>query len=118
MLLIGLTLLISGCRKEPDNPQDLESVREDLRQQVADGDLTREEAIVKLAEAKANIGFHENDKKEVSQELETLGNELKAQIENGQITEEEAKEKWIEAAKKAKVKSEGEKGEDSVKETK
>ncbi|MHC5082582.1 MAG: hypothetical protein ACYTET_01400 [Planctomycetota bacterium] len=113
VLMLGLAFTIAGCRKEPDKAQDIESVRENLREQVANGELTREEAIVKLAEAKANFDSHEKGQKEFSPELEALGKELKEKVDSGQMSEDEAKTAWIEAAKKAKVSSSTKKGNDS-----
>ena len=48
VLIVGLGIAIAGCsRKEPNEAQDIESIRADLREQVAAGELTKEEAIVK-----------------------------------------------------------------------
>jgi len=51
--ILGLAIAITGCsrKKEPHEAQDLESIRASLREQVASGKLTREEAVVRLAEA-------------------------------------------------------------------
>ena len=87
--------------------QDLESVTADLREQVASGELTREEAVVKLAEATKEAKFGargkaKNRKKaELSPALEALGENLKEQVGKGDITAEEAKAAWIKAALEA-----------------
>ena len=79
-----------------------------MRAQVEKGELTREEAIVKLAEARAKPKSYAGRKKEkFSPELEALGKDLKEQIDKGNMTEEEAKAAWIKAAgiTKSKVKT-------------
>lgn len=107
VLVMGLVFAVVSFsrKKEPNAAQDIESVRASLREQVASGKLTREEAIVKLAEAIAKLGSWEKDKDKLSQELEALGEKLKEQTDSGEITEEQAKDIWIEAAKDAKNKS-------------
>jgi uncharacterized membrane protein len=119
-LILGLTLNISGCsrKKEPNEAQDIESVRANLREQVARGELTREEAIVRLAEAKAKLGSDKKDKDKLSPVLEALSKELKERVVKGELTEEQAKTAWMEAAKKAKSESNAKGIKDSVKETK
>ena len=117
VLTLGLAFTIAGCKKEPDKVKDIESVRASLREQVASGELTREEAIVRLAEAKAKLGSHKKDEKKLSPELEALSKELKEQVDKGELSAEEAKSIWIEAAEKAKAKSSAKEIKDSVKET-
>ena len=123
-LSLGLALTMAGCskKKEPTKPQDLESIRASLREQVASGKLTREEAVVRLAEAtkEAKFGSRGKDKTgkkaELSPELEALGKELKAKVAEGEMTAKEAKAAWMEAAGKAKAESSGKGTKDSAKE--
>ena len=125
-LIPGLVLAMAGCskKKEPTKPQDLESIRASLREQVASGALTREEAVVKLAEAtkEAKLGSRRKgkDRKEtkLSPALEALGKDLKERMAKGELTEEQTKAAWMEALGKAKAKSSAEGTEDSAKETK
>ena len=98
VLTLCMAFTIAGCRKEPEKAQDIESVRESLRGQVASGELTKEEAIVRLAEAKAKLGSHNKDEKKLSPELEALSKELKEQFDRGELSEEEAFAAWMEAA--------------------
>lgn len=118
-LALGLALLMAGCskKKEPTKPQDLESARANLREQVASGGLTKEEAVVKLAEAtkEAKFGSKGKDKPKRSPALEALGEKLKEQVVKGELTAEEAKAAWMEAAKKGKTESSAKGTEDSVK---
>jgi len=105
VMILSLVINISACsRKEPKEPQDIESVRAGLRQQVARGELTKEEAIVRLAEATAKLGSDENEDID-SPALKELSKKLKEQVEKGELSEEEATTIWIEAAEKAKSKS-------------
>jgi len=105
VLCLGLVLSSAGCSKkeEPQEVQDYNSVRADLRAQVEKGTLTREEAIVKLAEARAKPKSYAGNKKKerLSPELEALGKDLKEQMAKGDMTEEEAKAAWIKAALEA-----------------
>lgn len=125
VLILGLVLAMAGCsrKKEANEAQDLESVRASLREQVASGELTREEAVVRLAEAtkEAKFGSRGKDKTtkkaEFSPALEALGKELKGRVAKGELTAEEAKAAWMEAAGKAKTESSAKGTEDSVKET-
>ncbi len=65
VLILGLALTIAGCsRKEPNEVQDIESVRANLREKVESDELTKEEAIVKLAEAEARLVKGDKDKDE------------------------------------------------------
>ncbi len=106
VLIIGLALTIAGCsRKEPNEVQDIESVRASLREKVASGELTKEEAIVKLAEAEARLGSGDKDKAEGSAELKELGEKLKEEVDKGELTEEEAKTIWTEEAENIKTKA-------------
>ena len=108
-LLLGLALAMAGCskKKEANKPQDLESVRASLREQVASGELTREEAVVKLAEATKEAKFgsgskdKDKDKAKFSPALEALGEKLKEQVGKGDMTAEDAKAAWIKAALEA-----------------
>ena len=105
-LILGL--MFSGCGKdEPDQPRDLESVRANLREKVESDELTKEEAIVKLAEAEARLVSGDKDKYEGSAELKELGEKLKELVDKGELTEEEAEAKtiWMKEAKKAKTKA-------------
>jgi hypothetical protein len=73
--------------------------------------MTKEEAVVKLAEAtkEAKLGSRrkgKNRKKaKLSPALEALSKELKEKEAKGELTAEEAKTIWIEAAEKTKAKS-------------
>ena len=120
-LILGLALAMAGCseKKEPTKPQDLESVRASLREQVASGELTREEAVVKLAEAtkEAKFGSGGKEKAKLSPALEALGKELKEKVAQGELTAEEGKAAWMEATGKAKTESSAKATEDSAKET-
>ena len=124
-LSLGLVLVMAGCgkKKEPNKPQDLEYIRASLREQVANGELTREEAVVRLAEAtkEAKLGARRKGKTgkkaELSPALEALGKELKERMAKGELTEEEAKAAWMEAAGKAKAESSAKGTKDSAKET-
>ena len=124
-LILGLAVAMAGCsrKKEPNKPQDLESVRASLREQVASGELTREEAAVRLAEAtkEAKLGSRRKDKTskkaELSPALQALGKELKEQVAKGELTGEEAKAAWMEATGNAKAKSSAKGTKDSAKET-
>jgi len=109
LLILVLTFAIAGLnrKKEPDEAKDIESVRAELREQVDSGKLTKEEAIVRLAETQAYLGsgkkngkkYDKKYEKNISPELEALGKELKEQLASGEISEDEAKAAWIEAAK-------------------
>ena len=117
ILCLGLVLTSAGCsrKEQPQQVQDYNSVRANLRAQVEQGTLTREEAIVKLAEARANTKSYAGKKKKerLSPELEALGKDLKAQMAKGDMTEEEAKAAWIRAAGEAKSNARTKKGSDS-----
>lgn len=122
-LIPGLALAAAGCsrKKQAHEAQDLESVRARLKEATARGELTREEAVVRLAEAtkEAKLGSRGKDKTskkaELSSALEAYGDELKARVAKGELTAEEAKTAWMEAAEKAKSNAKASKG--SVKET-
>jgi len=120
-LIPGLALVVVGCsrRKEPHEAQDLESVRAVLRQQGASGQLTREEAVVRLAEAtkEAKLGSEGKDKDKYSPALEALGKVLKERVAKGELTAEEAKAVWVEVAENAKSKSRAKGTKDPVRET-
>jgi polyhydroxyalkanoate synthesis regulator phasin len=110
VLVAGLTLAVAGCsrKKEPKETQDLESVRARLRAEVARGKLTREEAIVRLAEATREAKLGSGGKGEGKEEtklspaLEALSQQLKERVAKGELTEAEAKTAWIEAVGEAK----------------
>jgi len=115
-LILGLTCAITGCskKKESYEVRDVNAVRAELREQVERGKLTREEAIVKLAEAQARLGSKQRKKDwKPSPELEALGKELKDKVEEGHMTAEEAKAEWMEAAGTAKSKARPKKGSES-----
>jgi len=120
-LILGLVLAMAGCskKKEANEAADLESVRASLREQVARGELTREEAVVRLAEAtkEAKLGSGGKDEAKLAPALEALGKELKEKVAQGELTEEEAKTAWMEAIGKAKGRSKAEGIKDSAKET-
>lgn len=108
-LILTLSLVMGACSKKKgaQEVRDLNSVRAGLREQVASGDLTREEAIVRLAEATKEAKFGSRDKKrpkkkaELSPELEAFGKDLKEKMAKGKLTEKEAKAAWEEAAKES-----------------
>ena len=105
-LYLGLTLAGAGCSKKemPQAVQDYNAVRADLRSQVEKGTLTREEAIVKLAEARAKTkSYALKKKKTLSPELAAIGKDLKDRMAKGDMTAEEAKAEWIKAAGVAKA---------------
>ena len=105
VLLLSLVFATVGCSKkeQPQQVQDYNSIRADLRAQVEQGQLTREEAIVKLAEARAHKKSYARKKKKeaLSPELEALGKDLKEQMDKGEMTAEEAKNAWVDAALKS-----------------
>jgi hypothetical protein len=104
--ILSLMFAISGCSKKeaPQAVRDYNSIRADLRAQVEQGKLTREEAIVRLAEARARTKSYAGKKKKerLSPELEALGKDLKEQMAKGDMTEEEAKAAWMKAAGRTK----------------
>jgi len=111
LLALGFVLANTGCsrKEEPHEVRDINAVRAELKEQVKRGKLTREEAIVRLAEAQGKYASKKREKgRGLSAELEAYGNELKERVAKGELTEEEAKTAWEQAAKKAK---------DAVKET-
>ena len=114
-LILGLTFAITGCSKkeEPNRVQDIDAVRAQLREQVDRGKLTREEAIVKLAEAQVKYGSEKKEEEDskLSPELEAYGKELKEKMERGDMTADEAKDAWYKAAGETKpgAKSKGSK---------
>jgi hypothetical protein len=103
ILVLTFAIVVLNRKKEPDKAKDIESVRVELREQVDSGKLTKEEAIVRLAEAQAYLGSDKKDgkkyEKNISPELEALGKELKEQLASGEMSEDEAKATWMEAAK-------------------
>jgi hypothetical protein len=111
MLILVLSAVMDGCRRKSEDVRDLNSVRAELREQVARGHLSREEAVVRLAEAtrEAKFGSRKKDrapkKDALSPELDALGKDLKARIDRGEMTEAEAKAAWFEAAAKTQRKS-------------
>ncbi len=105
LVLVALVFALVGCSKKekPQAVRDYNSVRADLRAQVEKGTLTREEAIVKLAEAQAQAKSYAGKKKKerLSPELEALGKDLKERMDKGDMTAEEAKNAWVDAALKS-----------------
>jgi hypothetical protein len=107
-LFLGLLLTCAGCskKKEPNEVQDINSVRAELKEQVDRGKLTEEQAIVRLAEAQVKYGSKKKEEgSKLPPELEALSKELKGKVEKGELTEDEAKAAWIEAAGEAKNKT-------------
>jgi len=105
VLLLALVFTTTGCsrKEEPAEIRDLNSVRAELKEQVDRGKLTKEEAIVRLAEAQVRYGSEKKEGGgELPSELKAYGEELKERVAKGELTEEEAKTAWEEAAKKAK----------------
>jgi polyhydroxyalkanoate synthesis regulator phasin len=116
-LIPGLALAIAGCsrREKPNEVRDIDSVRAELKEQVDRGKLTKEEAIVRLAEAEVKYGSKKKEEgSKLPPELEVYGDELKERVAKGEMTPEEAKTAWMEAAEKAK--SSAKTSKDSVKE--
>ena len=105
VLLLSLVFATVGCSKkeQPQEVRDYNSIRADLRAQVEKGQLTREEAIVKLAEAQAHKKSYARKKKKetLSPKLAALGKDLKEQVGKGDMTAEEAKAAWVDAALKS-----------------
>ncbi len=115
-LILGLTCAMTGCskKKESHEVRDVNAVRAELREQVDRGKLTREEAIVKLAEAQARFGSKQRKKDwKPSPELEALGKELTEKVEEGHMTAEEAKAEWMKAAGIAKSQARAKKSNES-----
>ena len=111
-----LSLMYSGCGKdEPDQPKDLETVRANLREKVESDELTKEEAIVKLAEAEARLVSGDKDKdwgdKDKDENypdypaLNALWEKLEERVAEGELTIEEAKTIWMEEAENIKTKA-------------
>ncbi len=116
LVLLSLTFVGVGCSKKetPQAVQDYNSVRAELRAQVEQGTLTREEAIVQLAEAQAKAKSYARKKKKThSPELQAYGEELKEKFDQGDMTAEEAKAAWRKAAGTAKSKAGAKKTQDS-----
>lgn len=111
-LSLGLALLAAGCSggKEKNTTRNLEEVRAKLREQVASGALTLEEAQVRLAVATKESRFKGKPKQ--SPALEALGAQLQEQVKKGELTSEEAKAKFAEAKTKTPAKA-GNKKEES-----
>ena len=117
VLCLGLILASASCAKKeaPQAVRDYNSIRADLRAEVETGKLTREEAIVKLAEAQAKFGSKQRKKEsKVSPELEALGKDLKERMAKVDMTDEEAKAAWIKAAGITKSSARTKKGKDSA----
>ena len=92
----------AGKRNRPRSAISIPSGSE-LKEQVDRGKLTKEEAIVRLAEAQVRYGSEKKEGGgELPSELKAYGEELKERVAKGELTEEEAKTAWEEAAKKAK----------------
>ena len=103
VLILGL--MFSGCGKdEPDQPKDLESVRANLREKVESDELTKEEAIVRLAEAEARLVSGDKDKAEYSPAIKASWEKLEERVAEGELTIEEAKTIWMEEAENIKTK--------------
>jgi len=100
-LPLAVALLAAGCGggKAKSQVADLEALGAELKEQMANGELSAAEAQVKYAEAFAEAKRRDRVgvKGKAATELEALGAELKAQVEEGELTAEEAKAKWIEA---------------------
>jgi len=106
VLILGLALTIAGCsRKEPNEVQDIESVRANLREKVESDELTKEEAIVKLAEAEARLVSGDKDKAEYSPAIKALWEKLEERVAEGELTVEEAKTIWTEEAEEGQTKA-------------
>jgi hypothetical protein len=111
-LILGLMLAMTACSKkeEPNKVQDINAVRAELKAQVERGKLTREEAIVRLAEAQVKYGSDKEEKdRELSPELEALGEELKGKVAKGEMTADEGKDAWYKAAGKTEDSKDSEK---------
>ena len=106
VLILGLALTIAGCsRKEPNEVQDIKSVRANLREKVESDEVTKEEAIVRLAEAEARLVKGGKDKAEYSPAIKASWEKLEERVAEGELTIEEAKTIWMEEAKNIKTKA-------------
>jgi uncharacterized lipoprotein YehR (DUF1307 family) len=106
---VAFGLVDCSKKEEPNEVQDVNAVRAELREQVERGKLTREEAIVRLAEARVEYGSKKKDAdRKLSPELEAYGNDLKERVAKSEMTAEEAIAAWEEAARKAKTGSDSE----------
>jgi hypothetical protein len=106
-----------SSKKGPNEAQDIDSIRAELKEQVDRGKLTKEEAIVRLAQAQVRYGSKKRGQdKKLSPELEAFGSELKGKVAKGEMTDEEAMAAWKKAAKQSKAKSDGVASKDSLKE--
>ena len=104
-VFLGLALNTTGCSKKekPNEVQDINAVRAQLKEQVDRGKLTREEAIVKLVEAQVQYGSEKKEEgSELSSELAAYGKELKEKVQKGEMTADEAKDAWFKAAGETK----------------
>jgi len=103
VLLMGVVVLtgvhfLGGQNRAGRETTDLPALRANLREQVASGALTREEAQVRLAVATREAKFKVKAKE--SPTLEALGAQLREQVNIGVLTLEEAKARFAEAKKK------------------
>lgn len=102
--LLLFMLALAACEKpvaRVTSKAELEALRTDLKERVANGDLTQPEAVVAIANAQKQIKRAEGKKKkEQSPELKALGSELKEKMASGEISEKEAAEQWMKAARK------------------
>ena len=114
-VVVGVAILTAAWLRgaEKRAAPDLEAVRTDLKERLANGELTEAEAQVRFAEAFARSKELERQKNrpklppKLPPELEALGAEIKEQVKEGELTEEEAKARWIKARKQAGTRGKG-----------
>ena len=94
VLGIGLHLAWRSQHYQASKAIDLESFREELKEQVNSGEIAPEEAHVYLEVAKQESRFRTKE----SKELKAFVGELTKAVENGELTETEAKTRYAEAA--------------------
>ena len=109
--LLGLMVLVVAQWRgtEQQETGDFETVRTQLRERLAKGELSEAEAQVRFAEAFAESKRQERGKGKVklTPELEALGEEIKEQVDRGEMTVAEAKAKWREAKRQAEIEGAG-----------
>ena len=120
-LIIGVAILMLGLgvyltRHDQSLPEfkskDMESFRQELRDLVANGSITTEEAHVYLAIAQGDGRF----KSKKSQVPNAIGEELKKAVDRGEMTAKEAKTRYYELIQGKSDKIEDQKNDGGAKE--